>query len=258
MRISVVTVCFNSERTIADCAASVLAQRGIDVDYIIIDGGSKDNTLARLAPYRDGVATLVSERDRGIYDAMNKGLARAKGEFVGFLNSDDFFSSPDALAKLACALDDSKADAAFGDIAQINAAGRLLRIYSGDNFKMQKLTRGRYPPHPGFYARTGVLRELGGFNTDLRIAADFDLMIRFFTRPGMRWVYVPERIVTMRAGGASHQGLMAYVSNSQEIVRACKDRGLKPSHLAIYGRVFRKGLEAATGLVQGHFGKSRS
>lgn len=247
MKITVVTVCFNSEQTIEDCVTSVLAQEDADIEFIVIDGGSRDDTLKKLEPYRNHISVLVSEPDGGIYDAMNKGLNRATGDYVGFLNSDDYFTSPTSVAKLANALRISGADAALADIEQINAAGRIVRIFRSMGFRREHLRRGQYPPHPGFYARPEMLRKLGGFETGFRIAGDFDLMIRFFMAPNTRWSYVPERIVTMRVGGASHQGWNSYMFNSREVVRACKTRGLKPSYPQIYGRVFRKGLEVLSG-----------
>lgn len=249
MKFSVVTVCYNSGRTIEDCVKSVVAQDGVDIEFIVIDGASKDDTLARIEPYRSHITKLVSEKDKGIYDAMNKGLALATGDYVGFLNSDDYFTSPASLAKLAAALKREVADAVIGDIEQVNANGRIVRVFRGNGFKRENLRRGSYPPHPAFYARPEMLRKLGGFDTSFRIAADFDLMIRFFNAPKVRWAYVPDRIVTMRIGGASHEGFAAYLKNSREIVRACKTRGLKPSYPRIYGRIVSKGLQVVSGLA---------
>ena len=249
IKFSVVTVCWNSAATIEQCVQSIVDQEGVDIEFIVIDGGSRDDTLAKLEPFKDHISVLVSEKDNGIYDAMNKGLARATGDYVGFLNSDDYYSSPQSLAKLAAAMRGPDADAVFSDIAQIDASGRVVRIFRGEGFAREKLRRGIYPPHPGFYARPELLRKLGGFEPKLKIAGDFDLMIRFFNAPGSRWVYVPERIVTMRVGGASHSGIKQYLHNSHEIAQSCHNRGLNPALVPIYGRIFRKGFEVVSGLT---------
>jgi glycosyltransferase len=251
IKFSVVTVCFNSASTIQQCVQSIVDQQDVDIEFIVIDGGSRDETLAKLASFKDRISVLVSERDKGIYDAMNKGLARATGDYVGFLNSDDFYSDNRALATLAAALRGKAVDAVFSDISQIDSAGRTIRIFRGEGFRRENLRRGLYPPHPGFYARPELLRRLGGFEPKLKIAGDFDLMIRFFNAPGVQWTYVPERIVTMRVGGASHSGIKQYLHNSHEIAQSCRNRGLKPAMLPIYGRLFRKGIEVMSGLTQG-------
>ncbi len=251
MKITVVTVCFNSARTIADCARSVVSQRGVDIEYIVIDGASTDATLEQLAPFEDKIARIVSEPDKGIYDAMNKGLALATGDYVGFLNSDDYFTDETALSAWARALPRTGADATLADIEQVNSEYRVVRVLKGRGFEPKQLRRGVCPPHPTFYARPDILRRLGGFQTDYRIAGDFDLMIRFFNSPGVRWTYVPYRLVTMRTGGVSRQGLAAYMTISRELIRACRARGLSPSYPMIYGRALRKGVEVAAGLTEG-------
>lgn len=247
--VSIVTVVYNGAATLERTIQSVLGQDFPGIEYIIVDGGSTDGTLDIIRKYGNRLAYWCSAKDKGIYDAMNKGLALATGDYVGFLNSDDYFTSPASLAKLAAALKREVADAVIGDIEQVNANGRIVRVFRGNGFKRENLRRGSYPPHPAFYARPEMLRKLGGFDTSFRIAADFDLMIRFFNAPKVRWAYVPDRIVTMRIGGASHEGFAAYLKNSREIVRACKTRGLKPSYPRIYGRIVSKGLQVVSGLA---------
>lgn len=258
MKISVVTVCFNSAQTIAECARSVVDQRDVDIEYIVVDGASKDNTLEQLAPFKSKIAAIVSEPDKGIYDAMNKGLALATGDYVGFLNSDDYFADETALSALVRALQQTGADATLADVEQINSERRVVRILKGRSFEPKQLRYGVCPPHPTFYARPEILRRLGGFQTDYRIAGDFDLMVRFFCLPGIRWTYVPRRLVTMRTGGASGQGLSAYMTISRELIRACRTRGLSPSYPLIYGRVMRKCVEVAMGYTQSRNRTARS
>lgn len=245
MRVSIVTVCRNAARTIADCAASVLTQECADIEYIVIDGQSTDDTLHRIEPFAGRIAQLVSEKDGGIYDAMNKGLFRANGEVVGFLNADDMLAATDVIAAVANAFDKGAA-IVFGDVEIYTQGGRLARVYRGNGFQVDKLGSGLLPPHPSFYARTKLLRDAGGFDTRFRIAADFDLMIRVFCQPSLAWSYLPRTLVKMRAGGISNQGISSYMTISRELIAACQKNNIAPNRAAIHGRAIRKGLEVAS------------
>ncbi len=248
MNVSIVTVCLNAEDTIGDCVASVVVQEGATIEHIVVDGGSTDGTLQVLAPYRDQLAQLISEKDEGLYHAMNKGLGLAKGDVVGFLNADDALATPRTIARIVEAMSKSNAEFAFGDVEIYSARGDIIRVYRGDQFQAAQLTSGNLPPHPSIYARTELLRRAGGFDSRFKIAADFDLLIRIVQRFSPRNVYLPETIVKMRGGGASNQGLSSYLTISRELIEACENNGLRPNRLAIYGRIFRKTQEVAAGL----------
>ena len=256
MKVSIVTVCRNAAATIADCVSSVLAQQGPDVEYIVIDGLSTDDTLRRIEPFASRIAHLVSEKDSGIYEAMNKGLARATGDVIGYLNADDVLAGPDTLATLADAFTAHKADIVFGDVEIYGKSGRLRRIYCGRSFRPRKMGAGIFPPHPSFYARTDLLRQAGGFDTRIKIAADMELMMRLFRRNRPVWLYLPRTIVKMRAGGISDQGLASYMTISRELVAACRKNGIPPNRLAIHGRAIRKALELANASVRPHLGRA--
>lgn len=247
MKVSVVTVCLNSGATIEACVRSVIAQRGVEVEYIVIDGGSTDDTLDKLAKYRDHIAVLVSEPDQGLYDAMNKGLAHATGEAIGFLNSDDEFTDPDALAALMGAMTRAKADCVFADVVFVDEAGRLKRIFTGKNFNPARFELGYMPPHPSFYVRTEVMRAVGGFRVGFKIGSDFELMIKLMRLRGASWTYLPRTVVRMRLGGISTRGLWSYLTISRELVAACEMSGLSPNRPAIYGRIIWKTLEVLKG-----------
>lgn len=247
MKVSVVTVCLNSEATIEDTIRSVVAQRGVDIEYIVIDGVSKDSTLQILDRYRDHVDVLVSEPDKGLYDAMNKGLARATGDVVGFLNSDDMFADPDALATLISAMQRDGSDCVFADVDLIDENDQIARVYSAANFHPSKFERAYAVPHPSFYARTEMVREAGGFRPSFKIASDFELMIKLMRVRGVRWTYVRRTVVRMRLGGVSTRGLKSYRISSGELIQAIEDNGLKANRLAVHGRIFRKGLETLHG-----------
>jgi len=239
MRITVITVCFNSAGTLGDALASVAAQQGVEVEHLIIDGGSTDGTQDVVARFPH-VARLVSERDNGIYDAMNKGLSLATGDVVGFLNADDMLAGNDVLSHVVAALAaEPSADAAYGDLIYVSHAdvSRLVRDWRSGTFKRSRLAFGWMPPHPTFYARRQVLQEVGGFDTRLRIAADYDLMLRVLTRPQARAVYVPRVLVKMRTGGASNRSLRALWRKSSEDLRV-----MRANRVGGWGTLFSKNL----------------
>ncbi|MBL9010954.1 MAG: glycosyltransferase [Alphaproteobacteria bacterium] len=245
--ISVITVCLNAGATIERTIRSVRAQTGVSIEHILIDGGSTDATMDIVAHYRDGFATVVSERDRGLYDAMNKGLALARGDFTGFLNADDAFAGPGVLASLAAAAARIGGDAAIGDVLQVDALDRPARMIRGDRVPARKLHRGIAPPHPAFYARTDALRAAGGFDTSYRRAADFDLMARLILAPGFRAAYRPGTVTHMRLGGLSTQGLRASHAASAEILRSCRTNGIRATTWTVLSRYPQKAREVVHG-----------
>jgi glycosyltransferase involved in cell wall biosynthesis len=219
LKISVITVAWNAAATIGDTCASVAAQTGVEVEHIIIDGGSTDATTAIVAAGARPGHVLVSEADDGLYDAMNKGLARASGDVIGFLNADDFFCRTDALALVAAAAAaDPGADAVSGAVAIVAAddVTRLTRAYPPAPFAPWMLRLAHMPPHPGFYARRSAFDRVGGFEPAIRIGADFDWMVRFFAVEKLRARPIPETLVTLREGGLSNQGFASRKAISRE------------------------------------------
>ena len=218
MKITVVTVAFNAQDTIAGTIASVAAQRGVEVEHLVIDGASTDRTVETVkAAARPGLR-LVSEPDAGLYDAMNKGLRLATGDAVGFLNADDFFCRTDALALIAAAFARSSADAVSASVAIVDAAdtARVVRAYGARHFAPWMLHFAHMPPHPGLYVRTPAAVRVGEFDTRYRIAADFDWLVRFYLTLGLRSAALADTIVAMRQGGASQQGLASAATVSRE------------------------------------------
>ena len=217
MRISVVTVSFNNERTIADTLRSVVQQTHDDIEHIVIDGASTDTTLQVVRTCNERVARVISEPDRGLYDAMNKGLAAATGQYVGFLNADDLFATPRAVAYLAEAASTGP-DAVFGDLVYVGTdhIDHIVRRWRSGEFVPARLRFGWMPPHPTFYVRRELLQCVGGFDTSLRIAADYDFMLRCLLRPGATARYVPHDLVRMRLGGASNSSVSAVSRKSRE------------------------------------------
>lgn len=227
MKITVITVAFNAAATIADTCASVAAQTGIDVEHIIIDGGSSDRTEAAVAAHARPGHVFVSEPDKGLYDAMNKGVARATGDLIGFLNADDFFCRTDALALVAAA-STPEAAAVSGGVAIVDATDvrRLRRAYPATPFAPWMLRMAHMPPHPGFYARRTAFDRVGGFDPTIRIGADFDWMLRFFAVHGLTAQPLHKTLVTLRDGGISNQGLASRTAISREALASLSRHGL--------------------------------
>ncbi len=231
MKISLVTASYNSASTIADTLDSVAAQSHPDIEHIIVDGGSTDATLEVVRLHDRRAARIVSEPDRGIYDAMNKGLRLASGDVVGLINSDDFLASPGALATVAAAFSDPAIDAVYGDLCYVSQAdtSRVVRYWRSGPFEPGAFGRGWAPPHPTFYVRRDVYARHGGFNLAYPLAADLELMARFLELHRIRAVHVPEVLVRMRTGGATNRSLANIVRQNGEIIRALRKHGLASS-----------------------------
>lgn len=231
MKISIVTATYNSGATLRDTMESVLRQTHADVEHIIVDGASNDNTMdivRELESRYGGRLRYVSEPDRGIYDAMNKGIAMATGEVVGILNSDDFYSAPDVLERVAVEMQDGDVDAVYGDIHYVDDADltRCVRRYSSRSFRPWKMRFGFQPAHPSFYCRREVYGRLGAFDIGFRVAADFENLLRLIFLGRIRTRYVPVDFVTMRTGGASTSGLVSHKRIFRDHMRAYRKNGV--------------------------------
>lgn len=222
--ISVVTVCFNSEAHIADALRSVDTQTWPNLEHIVIDGASTDGTLHILEAHRREGRHVLSGPDGGIYDAMNKGLALASGDVVGFLNADDMLASPGAVATIAAAAASEDVGAVCGDLVYIrqDRPDAVLRYWRCGPFSTSRLRFGWMPPHPTFYVRRSLLAQVGGFDTRMRIAADYDFMLRCLSKPDLCVAYVPQVLVKMRMGGASNRSLQAMLRKSREDLEALR------------------------------------
>jgi glycosyltransferase involved in cell wall biosynthesis len=217
-KISIITAVYNSRDTVTEALDSVLAQTHPDVEMIIVDGGSTDGTVELLERYRSRAAGFVSERDKGIYDALNKGIRMSSGDVVGFLHSDDLFASDDALARIAAAFEDSTVDAVYGDLLYVrrDELGSVVRQWRAGACSAAALRRGWMPPHPTFYVRRSVYEKLGNFDTRYRIAADYDTVVRFLFAAAIKVAYVPQTLVLMRMGGTSNRSLANLVKKTKE------------------------------------------
>lgn len=231
MKISVITATFNSGKTVRDTMESVLRQTHKDIEYLIIDGGSSDGTMDIVRSYEPlfgGRMRYISERDKGIYDAMNKGIAMATGDVVGILNSDDFYTSPNILEQVAKVLTNPNIDAVYGDVHYVND-GNLkvcLRYYSSRLFHRSWMRFGFMPAHPSFYCRRSVYEQLGTFDLTYKVAADFENLLRLIFVHRIRTRYIAKDFVTMRTGGASSSGLRSHKQIMHDHLRALKQNGV--------------------------------
>ena len=234
-KISVITVCFNSEDTIRDTVQSVLSQDYDNIEYIVIDGASKDSTMDIIREYEDQIDIIVSEKDNGIYDAMNKGIRLSSGDFVGILNSDDVYAKTDIISKIADSFyENPDVDAVYGDLLYVDRSDldKVVRTYPSDGFKAWKMRFGFMLPHPTFYARRELFDSLGFYQTDYRVAADFELLSRFISK-GIQLRRVPETFVKMRDGGISSTGFWWRIHQNLEIVKACRGNGIYTNILLV-------------------------
>lgn len=228
MKISIVTAVYNRERTIGEALASVASQTHSDLEHLIVDGASRDGTLDVVRAHPDPRVVLVSEPDKGIYDALNKGIRRAKGDVVGLMHSDDQFAHTQVLEKVALAFADPAIDIVYGDLDYVSASDvtTVVRHWRAGEFTRARLRQGWMPPHPTVFARVSVFADHGLYDTSYRIAADYEAMLRFFGRAGLRSAYIPEVLVKMRTGGASNRSLKHILLKSGEDLRALRANGV--------------------------------
>lgn len=244
MKISLITVTYNSEKTLRDTINSVLVQTYKDFEYILVDGLSKDRTVDVIREYEPqfaGRMKWISEKDSGLYDAMNKGIRMATGDVVGILNSDDFFTSNDVIEKVVAGFT-KDTDAVYGDIHFVNPDNlqRCVRYYSSKIFKRSLMKMGFIPAHPSFYCRKECFEKFGYYKTDYKIAADFDLLLRFIYVHQIRIKYLPVDMVTMRLGGASTDGWKSRLVMMNEHLRSFKENGVKTNRFWLSLRYFYK------------------
>ena len=252
MTISILTATYNSDKTLRDTIGSVLRQGYRDFEYIIIDGGSKDRTLDIIKEYEPKFGErlkYISEPDNGIYDAMNKGIKMATGDVVGILNSDDFYTSDDALQKIADAFEHNDIDATYGDIHFVNDDDltKMVRYYSSAVFKRSFMRFGLMPAHPSFYCKREVYEKYGAFDTSYRIAADFENLLRLIFIHRIKTLYIPKDFVTMRTGGASTAGFASRKKIMHEHLQAMKKNGVYSNFFLLSLRYFYKIYELMRG-----------
>jgi glycosyltransferase involved in cell wall biosynthesis len=242
MKISVITVAYNSASTLSDTLKSVAEQTHPEVEHILIDGGSTDRTNELINQYGKHLVRYVSEPDHGIYDAMNKGLALATGEIVGFINSDDLFFDSDSLAKIASAFEDTAIEAVYGDIVMVDPVDlrKIRRYWRPGVFEGGSFARGWMAPHPALYVRRNILNSAGGFDLSYRLQSDFDLELRLFEIMKVRVKYLPSTIVRMRMGGATTGSLRNILRGNIEAANCVRKHGFSGGLKFIAYKILRR------------------
>ncbi len=241
MRISIITATYNSAATVGDTLSSIASQDYPDIEHLIVDGLSRDNTLDIVKQFPH-VSSVVTEKDKGIYDAMNKGIARAGGEVIGILNSDDLYTHNGVISKVMKAFEDPGVDAVYGDLQYVDQhrITKVVRTWRSGTFTTNSFYQGWMPPHPAFFVRRRLYENFGNFRLDLKTAADYEIMLRFLLREKAKAAYIPEILVLMRTGGASNASLKQRLRANREDARAWEVNGLKPRPWTLIVKPLRK------------------
>ena len=242
MKITIITASFNNNKTIAQCIESVINQNYSNIEYIIIDGKSTDNTVAIAKNYSDKISRIISEADEGMYFALNKGIKIASGDIIGFLHADDFYSNNSVIENVISYFEKFKTDSVYGNLQYVKkeSENRIIRNWTAGEFKFENLKNGWMPPHPSFFVKKEVYRKFGLFNTNYKIASDYDLMIRFLGKHKITTSYLPEVIVQMRWGGKSNKNIRNIITKSKEDYNAIKTNeigGLKTLFLKNFSKL---------------------
>jgi glycosyltransferase involved in cell wall biosynthesis len=241
MKISIITITYNSEQTIRDTLKSVGKQDYLDIEHIIIDGRSTDNTISIINefPY---VSKLLSEKDKGIYDAMNKGVELAQGEIIGILNSDDVYTNHRVISKVMRAFEDKTVDAVYGDLQYVKRddLNKVIRTWKSGEYDQHKFYFGWMPPHPSFFVRKKVYEVAGKFNLNFSISADYEFMLRALMKYNFKAKYVPGVFVKMRVGGNSNGSLGKRIKANTQDKEAWKVNNLKPYFFSVPLKPIRK------------------
>lgn len=255
MKVSIITIAFNSAETIEDTIKSVLTQSYPNIEYIVVDGASKDGTVAIVERYRDRVATFISELDKGIYDAMNKGVQMATGDVIGILNSDDFYADEDVIKDVVETFRSNRADAqgidaVYANLVYVdrNQSDKVVRFWKAGTHNQHSFKRGWMPPHPTFFVKKTCYDQFGLYSLELRSAADYELMLRFIEKRGISLAYLDRVITHMRVGGESNVSLKNRLRANREDRMAWAMNGLKPAWYTLslkpiskLGQFIRKG-----------------
>lgn len=240
MKVSIITIAYNSAETIENTIKSVANQRYPNIEYIIVDGGSTDQTLSIVERYKSDIAKVISEPDKGIYDAMNKGVAHATGELIGILNSDDIYADEQVISDIVERIGDK--DAIYADLVYVkrDAIDEVTRYWKSGEYKEGDFLKGWMPPHPTFFLRKDCYDKFGTYNLKLKSAADYECMLRMIHKHQVSLAYLPRVITKMRVGGQSNVTVNNRVKANKEDRMAWEINGLKPRFYTLYLKPLRK------------------
>jgi glycosyltransferase involved in cell wall biosynthesis len=241
LRVSIITTTFNSSSTIAETMRSVGQQDYPLIEHIIVDGASADDTLRIVKQFTHSIS-IISEKDDGIYDAMNKGILAASGDIIGILNSDDIYADSNVISKIVQAFQDPSVQCCYADMVYVDArdASKITRTWKSGKYNIRSFYWGWMPPHPTFFLRKSVYDQLGLYNKNMRSAADYEMMLRVMVHHKMKAFYIPQIIVKMRTGGISNASLKNRIRANREDREAWRINGLKPNLFTLYLKPLRK------------------
>jgi glycosyltransferase involved in cell wall biosynthesis len=243
MKISIITVVWNNKKTIKDAIDSVLSQTYKNIEYIIVDGASTDGTVEIVQSYGDKINKFISEKDKGLYDAMNKGIALATGDIIGILNSDDFYIDSYVIEKVVKEFEEKDVNSVYADLVFVKPENlhKTVRYYDSSHFNPTKFAYGWMPAHPTFFVKREVYEKYGVFRTDLKIGADFDILARFLYTHKISYSYMKEVLVKMRVGGVSTSFSSIWYNNIEQL-RVCKENGIDTNWIKVLTKYPKKML----------------
>ena len=251
--VSIITVCYNSSRYVRTAIESVLSQSYPNIEYIIIDGGSADGTLSILKSYKN-ISCVISEPDKGIYDAMNKGIARASGDVIGILNSDDFYPHSEVVTDVVDVfINNPDIDMVLGnvDFVQNNDLTRVVRRYSVKYFLPWHLRFGFMPPHPGAFIKKSAYKQVGQYKLGYKIGADFDMFVRMLLVQNLSYKKLKKTLVRMRLGGVSTSGLESYITSTKEMQRSLRENKIYSNLVMVLMRLPIKFFQKSRSVIEG-------
>tara|TARA_B100001778_G_C18561387_1_gene617926 strand:+ start:69 stop:836 length:768 start_codon:yes stop_codon:yes gene_type:complete len=236
IKITIITVCFNSELTIEDTILSIMKQDYKNIEYIIIDGKSTDSTVKIIQKYNDYIDYFISENDNGIYDAMNKGISKATGQIIGILNSDDFYPNKYILSNVVKTFIKENCDAVYGDLLYVkhNNTKKVIRYWEAGEYNIKKIKNGWMLPHPTFFVKSSIYKRFGLYDIDLKSAADYEMIIKLLYKHNISAIYIPMILVKMRMGGASNSSILKRIrANKEDGIAWTKNQLNKPMFVRV-------------------------
>lgn len=243
MKISIITVVYNNEKTINEAMQSVLSQTYSDIEYVIIDGKSKDNTVSLINDYKEKLGYFISEKDNGLYDAMNKGILACTGDVIGILNSDDLYQDSGVIAAvMEQFINDAELDILYADLVYVKKddTNKVVRKWKTKSYYSTFFENANVPPHPALFVRNKVYENVGLFDLQYKLAADYELMLRMFKKHEFKSKYFNKLVIKMRLGGATNQSFANIVSQNKEILKAWKNNGLQAPFYLMPLRLFKR------------------
>ena len=243
MKISIITVVYNNDKTIEVAIKSVLSQSYSNIDYVIIDGGSSDKTVTIINEYKEQLGYFISEKDKGIYDAMNKGIYAAKGDVIGILNSDDLYQDTNVIETVMNQFNQNPSiDVVYGDLVYVKSdnVNKVVRNWKSNSYYNRFFENGNVPPHPSLFVKKSVYEKAGLFNLDFKLAADYEFMLRIFKKHNFNSKYINRVIVKMRLGGATNQSFSNIKKQNIEILKAWNHNELKAPFLLMPLRIIKR------------------